>query len=977
MPIFEGTDDSASPAKTLLVGKRFQPLTFDKWIQTNLTDTDGNNDLRSVLADIKASAESGGAASSVLRDVEKLQHLTRDITDDVRFGAWEAAADADGAVAYGIAVNNMINLDNADFTGATGTIPAKTSGGRRLIYIFVRLPVAADRSRFRLVATPGGTIQGNGWAALPQSGVNEANFDRDTYTYWWAETDLDEDAEQALKLEKRVVTLDEAVWNGELGGEAKDYVDDEVAVLGGDVQRSIEALQHLTRDLHDHEDYGAWATAADTDGDLYEADISSSMPTLTDALFNGGGASLVIDENQNDLTQIYIRIAKGVNRNTLSVLLNKGEPYEHRYPGNGWFDSNFQKPTSAVYDYFEVVGFQNGAGTTVELQKRDATSDTTSYGGTVDGATADALPLSGGTLTGPLILAGDPTEDLGAAPKQYADDIKLSDRSDFPAPAGYEVGRIIVVHSQAQILRVTNTATPNLFEGAVGHDTYNTTTSERWRGLSTNAHPNGFATDGAWEANPDNAVPFLMASNMRRIRWAVKKSVYETAKGSAFSPTDKLAIRITYADNTTDEAVGSYFNTYAHYENGVDVQYIQFGHRQSEDDGNYALATAEDGATFSAEFFTVDGDGNATTTHFLTHAVATKHWVVWVDAGDTTHTAEDALRQSNANAARLDALDSQVDGNATPVHELSVDDTTDLAPHNQHVAWSQTWNDVTPDTLVVIDWEGWQHLGHHAEHSLPGSTPASGRMYVGVNEFDLSADDGEFGFASDDDGVNQKPRLQSDTSQTVQSSLLTDIQYASGTGQFVFSLRYNQVNNGSNARLYAPEGFRFTVRLFKNTSILTATEGSLHAQIKALQDAPPVAKGDSIATITGLSGGGLVGQSWTLVDTTNASQSNSTGAGWSDYLHMDVHHFLNFSVGTGLVFEVTRTGVTGPVSQVYLPFSSMYHDLQVLGGYWATSGTDNNDRIEIDGRTDTGTLDIRASCAGADTDGTLTVYVAK
>ena len=32
-----------------------------------------------------------------------------------------------------------------------------------------------------------------------------------------------------------------------------------------------------------------------------------------------------------------------------------------------------------------------------------------------------ALPISGGTLTGPLTLSGDPTEDLQAAPKQYVD----------------------------------------------------------------------------------------------------------------------------------------------------------------------------------------------------------------------------------------------------------------------------------------------------------------------------------------------------------------------------------------------------------------------------------------------------------------------------------------------------------------------------------------------------------------------------
>ena len=35
-----------------------------------------------------------------------------------------------------------------------------------------------------------------------------------------------------------------------------------------------------------------------------------------------------------------------------------------------------------------------------------------------------ALPISGGTMTGPLTLSGDPTEDLQAAPTQYVDALK-------------------------------------------------------------------------------------------------------------------------------------------------------------------------------------------------------------------------------------------------------------------------------------------------------------------------------------------------------------------------------------------------------------------------------------------------------------------------------------------------------------------------------------------------------------------------
>lgn len=40
---------------------------------------------------------------------------------------------------------------------------------------------------------------------------------------------------------------------------------------------------------------------------------------------------------------------------------------------------------------------------------------------TLGSAFSGLLPLSGGTLTGPLTLSGDPAEDLQAAPKQYVD----------------------------------------------------------------------------------------------------------------------------------------------------------------------------------------------------------------------------------------------------------------------------------------------------------------------------------------------------------------------------------------------------------------------------------------------------------------------------------------------------------------------------------------------------------------------------
>ena len=64
----------------------------------------------------------------------------------------------------------------------------------------------------------------------------------------------------------------------------------------------------------------------------------------------------------------------------------------------------------------------------------EAPSDGTYYG-RHSGAWVNVLPLVGGTLTGALILAADPTNVLGAVTKQYADAIAASHLTDAPNDA--------------------------------------------------------------------------------------------------------------------------------------------------------------------------------------------------------------------------------------------------------------------------------------------------------------------------------------------------------------------------------------------------------------------------------------------------------------------------------------------------------------------------------------------------------------
>ena len=610
---------------------------------------------------------------AIWRAIERQQHLTRGIHDNSH-AAWEDADDTDGAVAYGIAVNNMIDLNDNQFTAASATIPAKTGQGRRLIYIFVRLPIATDRSLLSLVSTPGGTIQGNAWAELPVSGVNETGFDRDTYSYWWAETDLDEDPEQVLQLRKRVTVLDPTEWEDKLGATAEEQVSDLVAtqvdILADAVQTSIQEVQHRIRDIRDSESYGEWETAGAGDGDLHQADISESMPTLLVSTFNGGGQKLTIPDDQNQLTQIYIRVLKTVDIATLSVLLNKGRSYEHRYPGNGWFSSNFKKPTSTVYDFYEVVGFQNGAGTTVELQKRDAISTKATWTGNLEDipeASLDedlrdkiseldtVLPTTGGTMTGALILKGDPTGDLEAAPKQYVDAARLSDLASEPDLSGLDVGDILAVDGALQKVAITDENAPNVFAGTIGSETIRTTSGREIRGIIGQYHPNGWTNDGSFTANPNGATEFLIADNERRLQWAVKQSEFKKAKGSAFAEGDKLAIKVNLASGKVDELVGAHFNTYSALVNGADTSFIIFSHRKAEGDGNYNLFSETSGTTVKIEYFTVDGDGNATSTPFFTHVVSLKHLVPFASNNE-----QRLDQQIQENAATIEALKANI-----------------------------------------------------------------------------------------------------------------------------------------------------------------------------------------------------------------------------------------------------------------------------------------------------------------------------
>ena len=569
-----------------------------------------------------------GISKADARRLLNLEHLTRDIHVTHRDISWNDAAAKDGDMAYFIPVNNAIAIQDSDFDGGGNEVTVPASSSARNVWILLRIPVSVDVSDLSVYYPGEGTRSTSNYWNHPDDDGITGTPESTTHTYWVASIELQATSEFVVKFQKRD-EIDHTRYDGTLGDAAQEQVQESVDVLGANVQRSIAEIQHLTRDIHDHEHYGDWETAADSDGDLYEADISRNMPTLTDALFNNQGATLTIDSEQNDLTQVYIRIKKGVNRNTLQVVLNKGKSYQHEYPGNKWFDSNFQKPTSKTYDYFEVVGFQNGAGTTIELQKRDATSDTTSYTGMVP-------------------------------------DTRLADLNEEPDVDDLELGDIVVVDGAYKKLAITDETEPNVFTGTVGSETIRTTGGREIRGIIGRYHPNGWTNDGEFSANPNGATEFIIADNERRLQWAVKQSEYVKAKGSAFAETDKLAIKLTLESTKVDEVVGAHYNTFSANVEGADTAFLIFSHRMAEGEGNYNLFSESAGTSVKIEYFAVDSDGNATTTPFLTHVVKLKHLIPFIADGD-----QQLSQRIQENAGTIESLKSNIQRDIDSIVGLS------------------------------------------------------------------------------------------------------------------------------------------------------------------------------------------------------------------------------------------------------------------------------------------------------------------
>ena len=538
----------------------------------------------------------------------------------------------------------------------------------------------------------------------------------------------------------------------------------------------------------------------------------------------------------------------------------------------------------------------------------------------------------------------------------------------LPSTNDYDTNDLIAVGEEFYKLAVTDATEPNLFEGDVGRDVFNTTAGERWRGISNSQSPNGFSTDGEFTANPNNTLSLLLASSSRHIRVAMKRSVYEAAKGSAFNTNDHIAIKVTMADGTTtDEAVLAYYNQYVRRDtSGTDTTYIIWQHRHASD--NYNLYTEDAGNAIKIEFFTTSGSPPAaTTTPLLTHAVSLEHWIHWPTNDTPSADARAALNLAQANKARLDALDLHVDGDTEPLHAQTYDENTALlapvAASAGNFAVSETFSNVLTDDLIVVDWRKCDHLNHHDEHVVPGSNTDAGRMYFYPRNFDTEEWDGEFLY-----GLERA--LQDNGSPDELNSWIVGSIVYSGSS-LTFGLHLQQGGSRTNRNLKPRPGFSITVRVYRNSSVAATLETS----------SAPI-KGAELGRLVGHNANKLGEQPWTNL-LTDVTTVDADGPGWSHWLSLPMLDYITLANGLGIILEMTRTGVSGQFSQIFIPWHAMgqwsgsAESNPMFGGSWKASGTSDNDRIEIRGRITSGRLDLQAACAGADTTGTLHAYIAK
>ena len=238
---------------------------------------------------------------------------------------------------------------------------------------------------------------------------------------------------------------------------------------------------------------------------------------------------------------------------------------------------------------------------------------------------------------------------------------KQTELSSLPTDlSDYEIGDIINVAGETHIVRAAPGNNQFAGQNAGAHDHLSAT---------TNSHAGALPIYGQFTSDPDNAIAGVVAHTIGLLQILIKKSSYETAKGSAVANSDKITAVISAGSpSKTDTITLSRKPSNDYTDDGVD--YLVFEYADNDGDLNYWRI--DDGTAWTMRLF----KGSNTNTPLLVHDSGAKHLVLY-------H-YDDETRLDQEIAANREALEQ-------PSHIRVVDHVgglTDFARPTEGWRWS-------------------------------------------------------------------------------------------------------------------------------------------------------------------------------------------------------------------------------------------------------------------------------------------------
>jgi len=245
------------------------------------------------------------------------------------------------------------------------------------------------------------------------------------------------------------------------------------------------------------------------------------------------------------------------------------------------------------------------------------------YNGTLRSANGVLPTAFADEIQGGLAVPGGDNDADSVA--QYLNSLRSAELSALPTDLSkFALGDMVTVGGETHIVRAAPGT--NTFAGIV-------TGSHDHLSATTNSHAGAIAIYGQFTSNPDNALAGVVAHTIGELQLLVKKTAYETGKGSAVADSDKITAVISAGTpSKTDTITLSRKPGNDYSDDGID--YLVFEYADNDGDLNYWRVP--DGTAWTMRLF----EGEDTTTPLLVHQDGVKHWVLYHFDDETRLDAE-------------------------------------------------------------------------------------------------------------------------------------------------------------------------------------------------------------------------------------------------------------------------------------------------------------------------------------------------